>query len=60
MEYFEMGDLSRHLGKPMLEPDAKQIISQVAEGLSYMHSNGFAHRDLKPAVRILSRNLDRC
>ncbi|PQE08308.1 kinase-like domain-containing protein [Rutstroemia sp. NJR-2017a BVV2] len=48
MEYFEKGDLQKHLQSPLAEIEGQCIVSQVLEGLSYMHRHGFAHRDLKP------------
>jgi serine/threonine protein kinase len=56
MEYLELGDLQRYLNErpPLSEKDAGQIASQVVEGLSFMHQNRYAHRDLKPAVRSLA------
>lgn len=51
MEYPELGDLQAHLGRPLPEYEARQIASQVLEGLSFMHDNGFVHGDLKPGVR---------
>ena len=50
MEHLSLGDLSKHMKAPMQEVHASQITSQVLEGLSFMHKNGFAHRDLKPNV----------
>ncbi|KAJ5820542.1 hypothetical protein N7474_006133 [Penicillium riverlandense] len=49
MEYFEQGDLQKHLGRPLPERECKQITHQLLEGLEQLHVNGFAHRDLKPA-----------
>ncbi|CAH0053811.1 unnamed protein product, partial [Clonostachys solani] len=49
MEYFENGDLQKHMRGRFPEFEVGQITSQILEGLSYMHDNGFAHRDLKPA-----------
>ncbi|KAL7947738.1 ankyrin repeat-containing domain protein [Trichoderma barbatum] len=50
MEYIPMGDLQTYLNKhaPLPENDACQIVSQVLRGLSVMHEEGFAHRDVKP------------
>jgi hypothetical protein len=50
MEYLEHGDLRKFLRKPFPEGEAKDIAIQLVEGLSFMHDNGFAHRDLKPEV----------
>ncbi|KAL4883526.1 kinase-like domain-containing protein [Aspergillus karnatakaensis] len=49
MEFFELGDLERHLKERALaEGEAKQVVSQILDGLGHLHANGFAHRDLKP------------
>ncbi|KAJ5358988.1 Tetratricopeptide-like helical [Penicillium cataractarum] len=50
MEYFENGDLFAYLYQkpPLPEAEAKDITYQILDGLSMMHENGFAHRDLKP------------
>jgi serine/threonine protein kinase len=52
MEYFQHGDLHDYLSvtAPLPEAEAQQITSQILEGLSFMHDNSFAHRDLKPRV----------
>jgi len=57
MEYFEKGDLRRHLGERMPMPAAKQLSSQLLEGLNFMHKNRIAHRDIKPEVLIHSPSL---
>jgi len=53
MEYLPLGDLRAYLARqsqPWIpEVETKQIISQVLEGLKFMHAEGFAHADLKPA-----------
>jgi serine/threonine protein kinase len=53
MEYLEHGDLQYYLlqSPPLPEQEAGDITFQILEGLAFMHENGFAHRDLKPAVR---------
>ena len=55
MEYLPDGDLDKHLHSPLPEREGQHIVSQVLEGLDFMHDNGFAHRDLKPAVSLAVR-----
>lgn len=52
MEYFPLGDLQKYMDNsgPIDEADVREISFQVLEGLSYMHREGFAHRDIKPDV----------
>ena len=54
MEYCEHGDLKKYLAdvKTVPEEQAREIASQILGALTSMHETGFAHRDLKPAVRI--------
>ncbi|KAK7224943.1 hypothetical protein V2G26_012946 [Clonostachys chloroleuca] len=56
MEYMELGHLPKYLSNPSKCPNHRQpeieahcIATQVLEGLSAMHKEGFSHRDLKPA-----------
>ncbi|KAI0148960.1 kinase-like domain-containing protein [Pestalotiopsis sp. NC0098] len=59
MEYLHSGDLQRYLQNPLPESEAKQITAQVLEGLTYMHENGFVHRDLKPGnIMVVTRGPD--
>jgi serine/threonine protein kinase len=63
MEYATAGDLQRYIDRRFSEREVILITSQVLDGLQYMHEEGFAHRDLKPAVRNCSlqrRVLDFC
>ena len=53
MEYVLYGDLDKHLSSGIMESGARQIASQLLDGLRIMHENGFTHRDLKPAVSSL-------
>ncbi|RPA91680.1 kinase-like protein [Choiromyces venosus 120613-1] len=48
MEYFEQGDLRKHLDKPLGEEIVQRITMQVLNALQVMHANNIAHRDLKP------------
>ncbi|KAG8531921.1 uncharacterized protein KY384_003557 [Bacidia gigantensis] len=48
MEYFEHGDLAQNLDAKIAEPDARIIAKQLLEGLTLLHSQEWAHRDLKP------------
>ena len=52
MEYLPAGDLHKYLSSPLPEMEAQHIVFQILEGLHFMHDNGFAHRDLKPAVSL--------
>ncbi|ETS76168.1 hypothetical protein PFICI_11555 [Pestalotiopsis fici W106-1] len=58
MEYCPNGDLQNYLLKHVRLPesDTQEIISQVVQGLHFMHEEGFAHRDLKPG-NILIKSL---
>lgn len=54
MEYCRHGDL-RHLlqsRRNLPTEEARQITHRILEGLDQMHQNDFAHRDLKPGVRL--------
>jgi serine/threonine protein kinase len=57
MEYLPYLDLQTYLNgvPPLKEIEAREITFQILEGLFHMHGNGFAHRDLKPAVSIMTR-----
>ena len=52
MEYFPLGDLQQHMSedRPLAESDAQHVSYQILGGLDYMHSEHFAHRDIKPSV----------
>lgn len=55
MEYFPLGDLRcfMNIEPPFSEKATSQIVQQLIEGVRLMHESGFAHRDLKPSVRLL-------
>ncbi|KAI9662222.1 MAG: hypothetical protein M1821_008388 [Bathelium mastoideum] len=59
MEYLPDGDLHTYLQdiRSKLSPEeAGQVTLQILEGLHFMHTNGFAHRDIKPGnISIKSR-----
>lgn len=53
MEYCSHGDLKHYLQdfRTLTEEETQEVTLQVLGGLSLMHEAGFAHRDVKPAVR---------
>ena len=52
MEYISHGHLRHYLQMGRSESEAKAVTRQLLEGLSVIHQEGFAHRDLKPEVRL--------
>ena len=54
MEYCKFGDLQKYISENGKLPEGEtcEIITQLTEGLHFMHSEGFAHRDLKPRVNL--------
>jgi len=50
LDYCEGGDLFRFINdrEDISEPQAAGIFYQIVSGISYCHSRGVAHRDLKP------------
>lgn len=42
----------------MPEPEAKRIFSQIVSALSYCHSQGVVHRDLKAENLLLDQNMN--
>lgn len=59
-EYASNGEIFDHLvakGR-MSEPEAKRIFSQIVSAVSYCHSQGVVHRDLKAENLLLDHNLN--
>lgn len=51
MEYLPHGDMEEYLQTSKLsESETQEVTFQLLEGLSFMHKNGFVHRDVKPNV----------
>lgn len=42
----------------MSEPEAKRIFSQIVSAVSYCHSQGVVHRDLKAENLLLDHNMN--
>ena len=54
MEYLEVGDLEKYLiqsrQSKLPEQEIQLIVRQIVQGLTLMHQNRFAHRDLQLKV----------
>lgn len=48
MNLYNLIEKSRTINNKIPEDKVRDIIQQIANGLSYAHSNGYFHRDLKP------------
>jgi len=48
MEYTELGNMRKLIGKKYDIIEAAELFLQILEGLKYIHDKGYAHRDLKP------------
>ena len=57
LEYIQLGNLEDNLperkeaGGCLSEAEVKDILTQILEGVEFMHAKGYIHRDLKPQVR---------
>ncbi|KAL2839824.1 hypothetical protein BJY01DRAFT_236975 [Aspergillus pseudoustus] len=51
-EHMKYGSLFSHLTCPMSEDEGREIITQILEGIAWLHENEFVHRDLKPNSKI--------
>ncbi|MBI4862203.1 MAG: protein kinase [Candidatus Riflebacteria bacterium] len=60
LEFAEGGSLEQFLGSAgRLEiPEAVRLAGQIAEGLDFLHQQGFLHRDIKPANILLTVDRD--
>lgn len=61
MEYIEHGDLGQYMKDGVkAKTEAKEITSQILEGLAVLHEREICHRDLKPQVRAQFKQREIC
>ena len=62
MEILKGGELLTMIKnkKDFSELEASKVMKQIASAVSYMHSKGVVHRDLKPEVGSLCNRFCRC
>ena len=61
VEYASAGRLAdRCNGERMSEKDARMLFAQLVQGLSYCHSKGVYHRDLRAELLLLSGRCNFC
>ncbi|KAF5002729.1 hypothetical protein FGRMN_125 [Fusarium graminum] len=58
MEYHSSGDLYNYIKSrgPLPETDSRHVVTQVLSGIAMMHTEGFAHRDVKPKNILIHRH----
>ncbi|XP_042464496.1 cyclin-dependent kinase F-3-like isoform X4 [Zingiber officinale] len=56
MEY-NLYQVMRERQNPFTEGEIRNLMSQVLQGLAYMHKNGYFHRDLKPENLLVTHDV---
>ena len=60
MQYYENGSLSNIMDSGMLDAEHRyDLLTQILEGIAYLHSEGIIHCDLKPQNVLIARRGDR-
>ncbi len=60
MRYYEHGSLDRFMRRGDLTLDERyDILTQMLEGIAYLHSHGIIHRDLKPQNVLIVHHADK-
>lgn len=60
LELCENGELQRYLkslGHPLSEDEAREVMTQLCEGMLYLHSHNILHRDLSLANLLITRDM---
>ena len=55
MEYVNGGDLKQFCGRANTIPDLNELLQGILDGLTYLHSKGIIHRDIKPQNILLQK-----
>ena len=60
LDLCENGEFQRYLkslGHPLHEDEAREVMSQLLEGMLYLHSHNILHRDLSLANLLLTKDM---
>lgn len=47
---YNLYQLMKERHRPFSEQEIRNLLTQVLQGLTHMHRNGYFHRDLKPGM----------
>ncbi|KAK6940487.1 Protein kinase domain [Dillenia turbinata] len=54
---YNLYQIMKEQGRPFSEEEIRNFLSQLLQGLSHMHRNGYFHRDLKPENLLVTNDI---